>query len=448
VRFVIAELESGIAIWEKEINPNVNYMELQPGFHSFTVDGQKMAVQFADAVEALSFYNSLKDYIAQKESIDKVLEEKRAKSSKKEEKKKSAKKRSASFKGGISKLDISAPCEFRHLSGITSGHTEVCQRELEGTIERSKRSASMGALSSKNVKQRGRIPDDMNDGSLYLKKNEKETTTKRQPTNQNGRKGIFKFHSMRLTNKKPLVDQTTTIRDQTDDDVSTPVKRKNSMPSISSSSLPPLSDNENSTINGSIITVPQGWESPNEHEKSLSPSREPLQPVPFSKQQLNRYKPSFNTYDTLEPLDTTNQPKKVLSAPGKHGAPHLMAMMSAYRQQAENNPPPNLPTNNAHVSPPVATSSSPTSISPVHGSKSPSMISPSPRLSVSPDHKESDTASPDGIISRSSKDLDNLGEELTRVLREFDQLITPMSPPLAGSFFFQQPQAIGKETMV
>lgn len=230
VKFAIAELESGIAVWEEEITSKAEYTELQPGFHSFNLNGQTMAVQFADSSESASFIDSLQQYMAQKERIDQVLEDRRSssasnKKSPKMERKLSKKKKKRARSGSdssrrISKIDISQPCEFRHLSGITAGHTDVCQRELEGKIERHQRSASMGAISQKQTKQRTRLPDDMTDGKLYRSDlipagpsaaieggggGGTEGKRQSQDSGSSISRGKFKFSSLRITKKKPLI---------------------------------------------------------------------------------------------------------------------------------------------------------------------------------------------------------------------------------------------------
>lgn len=471
VRFAIAELESGISIWEQELTSSVDYVELQPGFHSFKVNGQTLAVQFADPAEAFSFYNSLKQYLEQKEKVDQILEESKIrKATERKSSKKDKKKPQSSTGRRFSKLDISQPCEFRHLSGITSGHTDICQRELQGTMDR-QRSASLGAISTKQVKQRGRLPSDMTDGYLYSPKKQEPgeavpTATVNKQANNKSKKevqrGKFKFSSFRMTKRKPLIQQ---LEDEyknkddmdlgavhsTDDILGAqrePMqdeKRKMSLPSLSAvSSTSFVNDKESnsgSVVAGTNISpshVAQGWREdtvkPSEVQISPplpSPSRAPLQPIIH--QQPNNYKfkhvkPSFNTYDLLEPIDS--KPKAALSAPGKqHGAPNLIAMMNPLKSSnSENkrNPSPVHRQFESTTQSNDSTSSRSTTQSPVSGTVR--------------------TGSSEGTSTPS--DLGGLTEELSRVLREFDELISPQSPLVSTLATFQQPHSTGKETMV
>ena len=473
VKFVIAELESGLSVWEQALKSDIDYVELQPGFHSFKVNRQTMAVQFADSAEAFSFYNSMKQYLDQKEKVDQMLEEKKLRQA---AEKKQKKERRKSLQGSkkFSKTDISLPCEFRHLSGITSGHTEVCQRELQSTMDR-QRSASMGALSQKQAKQRPRLPSDMIDGSLYssqkqIDKKQKKSSPSREKKggSQRGEKksgsqrGKFTFSSFRLVKKKrPLLFQDDYYRDDMELNTSSSVSQRapnDPLPNPDSPqrkrqergiSLPPLlslrssyNDRESNaamvdSTNTSPSYISQGWKDDSssrtstsyssnqvDHAPLPSPTRVPLQPV------INHIKPTFNTYDTLEPLNA--KPKQSLLPLGKQGAPNLVAMMSPL--QPEN-------------SKPTFTKNQ----SPVHhqirNENCQNMThSPSP---VDNSTTTATVATSDSKPKTGLTDIESLTEELSKVLQEFDELISPMSPLAdASSFTFQQATSTGKETML
>lgn len=512
VRFVIAELESGIAVWEEELSPTIDYTELQPGFHSFTLDGQTLAVQFADFSESASFYDSLKLYLAQKQNTDQLLEERKKKAESKPSKK--SKKQHKSDKR-LSKLDISLPCEFRHLSGITAGNTDRCQKELEGTIERHHRSVSMGAISSQNqVKQRGRIPDEMNDGTLYIKSTDDEEPMSER-FDKNESRGKFKFSSLRLTRKKPLLElevkgkkelsisspqhdlapqimnypvinpsleyqqEMTDSLPQTDGNNIAVVASQDSSPNIIQGWKEDTTSTSHSSIStphhvhSNIVSPYHAQETQKqppsvEARSSLlsesllhltpinlpsSPQRLPLQPI--SPQPLeattdimDKYKhikPTFNTYDTLLPLDPKDKPTTTLSPPGKIAAPKpLTKGQGMQRPVPIENPKPK----------PVPLQFPKANQIPFDYSKR----SPVPFEN----HQPFPSLSSEGLITTQSSsvqrsvsppqvstpsDLDQLTEDLSRVLREFDELIAPQSPFETPSFSYQ-PHRVGRETMV
>lgn len=516
VKFAIAELESGIALWEEEITPTVQYTELQPGFHSFVIKEQTMAVQFADPSESASFHDSLVQYMAQKERTDELLQERKKKSptktsssiSRRQSEKKASKKdkKRNSFDSGsrrFTKIDISQPCEFRHLSGITSGHTDVCQKELEGTIQRQHRSASLGAISQKNTKQRGRIPEDMTDGLLYRKKeraSEEEEQSKQKQVSSGSNRGKFTFRSLRMTKKKPLIEHEDAIAHQSKDDSSIGGSPKhvvslsgatpqalssdedntglltNASPLQSESSSPAI--NPSPTQDGGVplphlaVAISNGWEnnpqvspsrrftapaihtqlvySPKKPEEPQlhSPQRAPLQPL-TGFQQHSKFggggiKKQVNTYDMLEPLDSSSKLKTQLSPPGQLGAPNLVSQMTPLHQTKQQSTDPLV--NKFISSPTLYDPQQPAAaVSPLHN------ILPtgsSRAQSVSPTRNAVRSVSPQ---ASSGGDLDQLTMELSKVLKDFDELIAPQSPFMpsnASKFVFQPPSAGGKETMV
>lgn len=196
VNLVIAELESGLSIWEEEMGPDNAYTELQPTYHSFKADGRTMALTFVDGKQAGSLVQSLQQYLEQKSQVDKMLEQRKKGSatSSKADKRKSYKK-SKLQKPRLSKSDISLPCNFQHLSGLTLQRTDECEQELEGSIQRRIRSQSLSSL-----KKEGQ---DMTDAMLSVAESTKVGTSSHSP---NGKKKS-KFYSLRLTKRKALVEE-------------------------------------------------------------------------------------------------------------------------------------------------------------------------------------------------------------------------------------------------
>ncbi len=92
-------------------------------------------------------------------------------------------KKPKTFPRRLSKKEISAPCNFKHVSGtsaaatgssgkaahqttpslsispgITLQRTQTCEEELRGTIQRKMRSMSLSSLTQRKVKSRSRLP--------------------------------------------------------------------------------------------------------------------------------------------------------------------------------------------------------------------------------------------------------------------------------------------------
>ena len=534
VRLAVVDVKSGISLWEEELDSSAGYTELRPGFHTFTFGRQCLALQFADAAEAASLMDSLNQYIAQKVNVDAMLEEKRKK---KEEKRKSKKK----DQRRVSKLDISLPCEFRHLSGLTAGNSEESQQELEGTAMRRQRSASMSAISQKKAKQRGRIPSEMTDGELYSKSDKSvaskssETPEKvvSPPPTKERRRGIFKSHSMRITKQKPIIEKI-----KPSDDFSVPsatsISSSNcnsedhpywSIPDIQQSTTkhrnqythqtPTRSSIPQTSVNvrNSMPPMQNAWRSnADEDNASRSSSRSTPRhsatssPVPVAQMQpaiphlekkptwpdgimqfisspahirlntspehhfpmtvstptssvssplhtsssssiTSKYrhiKPTFNTYDTLLPLD----PKEKLTplTPISSNIQHKSAQKKPIAK-----PSPIPITNNSVVAPSPITSPGSldpkeklTPLSPISSNIQHKSIQKKPIAKPSPiPIKDNSVVTPPPIISPG--DLDGLGAELSRMLKDFDSLIAPQSP-LESAFNYSK--TTNSETMV
>ena len=140
VKVVIAEAESGLATWDSVVDSASEYRASQTNFHIFRGQhGTVYGIQFLSDKEAEHMFETLKQllsvdhtqstYNGVAESKDVSGEDRR--------------------RGSISKHEISGPCNFIHLAGITTQRTETCEKELTGTIRRmNQRSMSMNNLDS------------------------------------------------------------------------------------------------------------------------------------------------------------------------------------------------------------------------------------------------------------------------------------------------------------
>ena len=150
VKAAIAEAESGLAIWDCAIEPSSEYRASQANFHTFKSATRIMhGVQFLDMMQAQIMFDLLTElltsefHLSRYTSVLWCMEEDAAERDKGERKKPEGKRRSMS----VSKKDISKPCNFIHLAGITNKRTETCEKELTGTMRRMKeRSMSLSNL--------------------------------------------------------------------------------------------------------------------------------------------------------------------------------------------------------------------------------------------------------------------------------------------------------------
>lgn len=383
VHLVIADLESGISVWEEELKPGINYSELQPGFHTFSLHDQMLALQFANPSEASSLFDSLQQYLAQKKHVDNLLDEKASKSVKKANGKKTTKQ--AKKEKQLSKFEISTPCEFRHISGITAGHTEKCQNELENAITRQKRSSSMSAISQKRAKEHRSRSVDI-DG--YQDENQPDIKDSRSSSRNRNK---FKFNSFRLTRRKKVVLEQCSSDDMALSDHNSHKKNSISKPVIDHDDSamaffsrgrfsPEVFSSGEEDVDTSETASPM-------HNPSAVPSIQPIQPTSTS-----------NMYDVLLPL----------SAAEKSKLPPLKPLTQNYTKKAPLANPVKNPPLQVHIPPnelPTTSSSS----------KSPS---------ATDDVKRYSTPSGASIGSQ----LDYLSDELSKVLKEFDEMIAPQSP--------------------
>ncbi len=478
VRLAIAEVETGISIWEEELDSSTNYSELQPTFHTFTADGQSLALQFADAIEASSLIDSLKQYIAQKTTTDLVLDGKNSKGGKGKKSKLQEAKR-------VSKMQISSPCEFRHLSGITAGNPSGCQQELEDSVIRRQRSASMSAISTKNVKQRSKIPKGMADDSLYLK-SDKENK-KRPPIetpdmetqpfhSAHNRRGLFKSSSVRITKRKPIIEQ---IKTSDDSSVNSTPSRSTlnssqepsywtieDLRSSKTKNMEKLSsnrENEPTAItfkNSAPSQIQQAWRnSINTEDSSSKSSRSStphhnttISPTP----ELFQLERRQTWSDGLQPLNSSPAHVRLNTGSPEHQAStnilssplHIVAAANAKKYL---NVKPNfntydtlLPLEAGKKLPPLAPISNNVQKENSllkHLSAAKTITTKPPPLSLNDNNS---VVTPPSIDSPGG-DLDVLSAELSKVLKDFDSLIAPTSP-LEPTF--QYTQTFAKETMV
>ena len=171
---------TGIALWETVVDGSSRYGAMQSNFHTFASAGNTYAIQFVrymytilamppatwlagvclscSEVEAARMLESMQDLLAQHRQqvaltpMDPPTQP-------------VVFKRPTKPPRRLNKKDISAPCNFKHVSGVESGvcyclctthfsgagitmkRTSSCEQELRGTIQRKMRSLSLSNLS-------------------------------------------------------------------------------------------------------------------------------------------------------------------------------------------------------------------------------------------------------------------------------------------------------------
>ena len=156
VKVAVAEAESGLAIWDCIVEPSSDYRATQSNFHTFrSVTHSMHGVQFVGEAQAQAMFEFITELLSSDLHLSRhvgalwYLEGESAEKDK-EDKKPEVKRRSLS----VSKKDISKPCNFVHLAGITSKRTETCEKELTGTMRRMKeRSMSLNNLLSEETQR-------------------------------------------------------------------------------------------------------------------------------------------------------------------------------------------------------------------------------------------------------------------------------------------------------
>ena len=447
VHLVIADLDSGISVWEEELKPGIDYNELQPGFHTFSFNGQMLAIQFANPSEASSLFDSLQQYLAQKKHADKLLEERMSKSA---VTKNSNSKKTKHLKKEkrLSKFEISMPCEFRHISGITADYTEKCRSELENAVTATRRrSSSMSSISHKQTRSQSVSTA----RSICQDENE--------PEKNSSRNHKPKFHSFRLArHKKPLLQGGTNDDMILNDQKQNPISR----PLIIDHDTASTFFSRNSLSSKEILLGQKG--ATDNFSETVSPThaaavdtRSPVHSQE-SNQPTQQASDTSNMYDFLLPLSPSEKskqppvPLKPLAQNCAKKVPHASPVKNPLASPAKN--PPTSPTENLPTSPannlPISPAKKPL-VSPIKKPLTNPVKSPPMSIHIPPVESSDGPATVSPLEHSSSKDqpttpLDCLSDELTRVLREFDEIISPKSPLDAGkSTRFTYPR---KETMV
>lgn len=278
IKVVIAEVESGISLWEAELSESCGYNAMQTNFHTFSSEGKTFAIQFANESEGQRMLESIHDLFLQKQKAETVAFEKKPDQA--------IFKKPKSFRR-LNKKDISTPCNFKHVSGITVQRTQVCEDELRGTIQRKMRSMSLSSLVTRRPKY-SESDNDLTSVSPAVRREEKSSKSL-----------LNRFGSLRAIKKRGVEDD---HRELSRDDkrMSLPSHyRKQARPSLNTSTFSPTTKGSGpnqslSHSSGDLASMPVKSSSHHPSGSNLerrhtivvdhqSPGRVPYNYVPYSK---------------------------------------------------------------------------------------------------------------------------------------------------------------------
>ncbi|KAI6658124.1 hypothetical protein LOD99_15837 [Oopsacas minuta] len=152
LKLVIVELESGLCTWEGKFGVSANYQVIAEDFHTFWMPGVgQVGIEFGDVSEGERMRVLLREWLEKlKLSFSLITQQEKEESHKKKSKKKPSTILRSQSQPRIDKRQISTPCNFLHVSGITMTRTEECEKELQGTVRRFFRGA-ISSLSRNNT---------------------------------------------------------------------------------------------------------------------------------------------------------------------------------------------------------------------------------------------------------------------------------------------------------
>lgn len=145
LKYVLADAESGLTVWEEQVTSDANYYGYQGTFHTFKgKSGKRFGIHLSDekvAVDILERMYDLSLELAKHEAGDGTT------SAENEVNAKASKRRIRRI-NTLSKKDISLPCNFVHISGVSKEKTTDNGEHLSSLLERKMKSLSAIVLPS------------------------------------------------------------------------------------------------------------------------------------------------------------------------------------------------------------------------------------------------------------------------------------------------------------
>ena len=146
MKYVLADVHSGLSVWEEPITADANYYAYQGTFHTFKgKSGKRFGIQLSDEKVAVDILERMYDLSL--EMAKQGTGEGATSAEVKNEASKASKNRIRRI-NTLSKKDISLPCNFVHISGVSKEKTTDNGEHLSNILERKMKSLSAIILPS------------------------------------------------------------------------------------------------------------------------------------------------------------------------------------------------------------------------------------------------------------------------------------------------------------
>jgi len=147
LKYVLADVQSGLSVWEEYITSDANYYAYQGTFHTFKgKSGKRFGVQLGEENVAVNILESMYDLSLELAKHEAKNETTSAEVSNEANGK--AGKRRIRRLNTLSKKDISLPCNFVHISGVSKERDTNNSEHLSSLLERKMKSLSAIVLPS------------------------------------------------------------------------------------------------------------------------------------------------------------------------------------------------------------------------------------------------------------------------------------------------------------
>ena len=146
LKYVLADVHSGLSVWEERITADANYYAYQGTFHTFKgKSGKRFGIQLSDEKVAVDILERMYDLSLEMAKLETGEGTTSAEMNKEAGK---AGKRRIRRINTLSKKDISLPCNFVHISGVSKEKTTDNGEHLSNILERKMKSLSAIVLPS------------------------------------------------------------------------------------------------------------------------------------------------------------------------------------------------------------------------------------------------------------------------------------------------------------
>lgn len=154
LKFALADIQSGLSVWEEYVTADANYYAYQETFHTFKgKSGKRFGVRVSEPNVAGNILEHMYDLSLElgKQASENALEE--GKDTDNLQNAKVVKRRLRRI-NTLSKKDISLPCNFVHVSGVSKEKDQSSGEQLSNFLERKMKSLSAIVLPSHGRKMK------------------------------------------------------------------------------------------------------------------------------------------------------------------------------------------------------------------------------------------------------------------------------------------------------